>query len=66
MFTQAREDLQSYLKLAPNADDAGVIREQVVRLGNQDTCCTDYNVIVLVKPGRVISRTRATIMTKNV
>lgn len=36
-FTQAREDLQTYLKLAPNAADAGVIREQVVSLGNQGT-----------------------------
>jgi len=36
-FTQAREDFQTYLKLAPNAEDAGVIREQVVSLGNQVT-----------------------------
>jgi len=36
-FTQAREDLQTYLELAPHADDAGVIREQIVSLGNQGT-----------------------------
>jgi regulator of sirC expression with transglutaminase-like and TPR domain len=36
-FTQAREDFQAYLKLAPNAEDAVAIREQVVRLGNQAT-----------------------------
>jgi regulator of sirC expression with transglutaminase-like and TPR domain len=36
-FTQAREDFQTYLKLAPNAEDAGAIREQVVSLGNQVT-----------------------------
>jgi len=36
-FTQAREDFQTYLKLAPDAEDAGTIREQVVSLGNQVT-----------------------------
>jgi len=36
-FTQAREDLQTYLRLAPKAEDARAIREKVVNLGNQVT-----------------------------
>jgi regulator of sirC expression with transglutaminase-like and TPR domain len=36
-FTQAREDLQTYLRLAPRAEDASAIREKVVSLGNQVT-----------------------------
>ncbi len=36
-FTQAREDLQTYLRLAPKAEDASSIREKVVSLGNQVT-----------------------------
>jgi regulator of sirC expression with transglutaminase-like and TPR domain len=36
-FTQAREDLQAYLRLAPRAEDASAIREKVVSLGNQVT-----------------------------
>lgn len=36
-FTQAREDLQTYLRLAPGADDASAIRERVIGLGRQVT-----------------------------
>jgi regulator of sirC expression with transglutaminase-like and TPR domain len=34
---QAREDFQTYLRLAPNAEDAGEIREQIVQLSNRAT-----------------------------
>lgn len=34
---QAREDFQTYLRLAPHAEDAGAIREQIIQLGRQAT-----------------------------
>lgn len=36
-FSQAREDFESYLRLAPNARDAAAIRDQVVSLATQVT-----------------------------
>ena len=36
-FTQAREDFETYLKLAPDARDASAIREQLVRLATRRT-----------------------------
>jgi regulator of sirC expression with transglutaminase-like and TPR domain len=36
-FTHAREDFQTYLRLAPNAEDATAIRDQIVKLANQVT-----------------------------
>jgi regulator of sirC expression with transglutaminase-like and TPR domain len=34
-FTQALEDLRTYLRLAPEAQDAGAVREQIVKLTKQ-------------------------------
>lgn len=36
-FSQARHDFETYLRLAPQADDAAAIREQLVRLANRVT-----------------------------
>ena len=36
-FTQARADFESYLRLAPDADDAVSIREQIITLAKQET-----------------------------
>jgi regulator of sirC expression with transglutaminase-like and TPR domain len=36
-FTQARADLEAYLRLVPDADDATMIREQIIDLANQET-----------------------------
>ena len=36
-FTQARADFEAYLRLAPDADDAASIREQIISLANQET-----------------------------
>ena len=36
-FTQSREDFERYLRLAPNADDAAEVREQVVSLATAVT-----------------------------
>ncbi len=36
-FTQARADFESYLRLAPDADDAASIREQIIALASQET-----------------------------
>jgi regulator of sirC expression with transglutaminase-like and TPR domain len=36
-FTQARADFESYLRLAPDADDAASVREQIISLANQET-----------------------------
>jgi len=36
-FTQARADFESYIRLAPDADDAASIREQIISLANQET-----------------------------
>lgn len=36
-FTQARADFETYLRLAPDADDATAVREQVVSLTTQKT-----------------------------
>ena len=36
-FTQARADFEAYLHLAPDADDAASIREQIISLANQET-----------------------------
>jgi len=36
-FVQAREDFERYLRLAPNADDAGQVREQIIRLAKEVT-----------------------------
>ena len=36
-FTQARADFESYLQLAPDADDAASVREQIISLANQET-----------------------------
>jgi regulator of sirC expression with transglutaminase-like and TPR domain len=36
-FTQAREDFETYLKLAPDARDAAAIREQLARLAKRGT-----------------------------
>jgi regulator of sirC expression with transglutaminase-like and TPR domain len=36
-FTQAREDLQRYLRLAPDAEDAAEVREQIVSLAKEVT-----------------------------
>jgi regulator of sirC expression with transglutaminase-like and TPR domain len=34
-FTQALEDLRTYLRLAPEAQDAGAVREHIVKLTKQ-------------------------------
>jgi regulator of sirC expression with transglutaminase-like and TPR domain len=36
-FTQAREDFETYLRLAPEAEDAAEVREEIVSLGTQVT-----------------------------
>jgi regulator of sirC expression with transglutaminase-like and TPR domain len=36
-FTQAREDFETYLRLAPEAEDAAEVREEIVTLGTQVT-----------------------------
>ena len=36
-FTQAREDFETYLQLAPDARDAAAIREQLARLAKRGT-----------------------------
>ena len=36
-FTQAREDFETYLKLAPDAKDASAIREQLAGLAKRGT-----------------------------
>lgn len=36
-FSQAREDFETYLRLAPDAQDAVAIREQLVSLGTRNT-----------------------------
>lgn len=37
LFSQARADLEAYLRLAPEAKDAAAVREQLVRLAKQVT-----------------------------
>jgi regulator of sirC expression with transglutaminase-like and TPR domain len=36
-FTQARADFETYLRLAPDAEDAPAVREQVISLAKQVT-----------------------------
>jgi regulator of sirC expression with transglutaminase-like and TPR domain len=36
-YPQARADFETYLRLAPRADDAGAVREQLVSLAKQVT-----------------------------
>ena len=36
-FSQAREDFETYLRLAPEAEDSAEIREQLVSLSNRVT-----------------------------
>jgi len=36
-FNQALEDLESYLRLSPEAEDAAVVRERVIELRKQVT-----------------------------
>jgi regulator of sirC expression with transglutaminase-like and TPR domain len=32
-FTQAREDFETYLRMAPNAEDAAAVRAEIISLG---------------------------------
>ena len=36
-YAQAREDFETYLRLRPDAEDAGLVREQLVRLAKEAT-----------------------------
>jgi regulator of sirC expression with transglutaminase-like and TPR domain len=36
-YAQAREDFETYLRLRPDAEDAMLVREQLVRLAKEGT-----------------------------